>query len=363
MLVIRGRTMKRHFVLISIITLLFSGNIIAKEFPYLYKGARPLGMGGAFVAVSDDANALFYNPAGLADIKESRISPVDLEIELGRGAYDFYNDALDVNTDNDQEVAEFLQKYIGEYGHFATSLFPNYTSPNFACGLIGSIKSNLQARDKQYPKLVVDAIEDLGICAGYAWPFLEDSLIVGSNLKYLYRKSNENEYSVADITTDDFNHRFKDGFKDGSGILLDLGVMYKFKDFTMNGKNVGLQAGLSANNLIGNGLGNAADLDPHVDIGVSSRFDAFTLALDYVDLFGQLGDDNDVGKRIRLGIEYVPVKMLTLRTGIYQGYPTLGASIGTQVMQFDMLTYAEEVGTYSGQRDDRRFLLRMAFGF
>ena len=32
-------------------------------------GARPLGMGGAFVAVSDDANAARYNPAGLGYIE------------------------------------------------------------------------------------------------------------------------------------------------------------------------------------------------------------------------------------------------------------------------------------------------------
>jgi len=32
----------------------------------LESGARPLGMGGAFTGLSDDENALFYNPAGLA---------------------------------------------------------------------------------------------------------------------------------------------------------------------------------------------------------------------------------------------------------------------------------------------------------
>ncbi|MFQ6089827.1 MAG: hypothetical protein ACE5LD_00090 [Candidatus Bipolaricaulia bacterium] len=34
----------------------------------LDNGARPLGMGGAFTALADDENALFYNPAGLASL-------------------------------------------------------------------------------------------------------------------------------------------------------------------------------------------------------------------------------------------------------------------------------------------------------
>lgn len=36
-------------------------------------GVRPLGMGGAFVAVSDDGNSLYYNPAALADAKTQYI--------------------------------------------------------------------------------------------------------------------------------------------------------------------------------------------------------------------------------------------------------------------------------------------------
>lgn len=32
-------------------------------------GARPLGMGGAYIAVADDADAMFINPAGLASLK------------------------------------------------------------------------------------------------------------------------------------------------------------------------------------------------------------------------------------------------------------------------------------------------------
>jgi len=34
---------------------------------------RPIGMGGAFVAVADDANAVYYNPAGMAFMKSSEL--------------------------------------------------------------------------------------------------------------------------------------------------------------------------------------------------------------------------------------------------------------------------------------------------
>lgn len=37
-------------------------------------GARPMGMGGAFVGLADDSRAVFYNPAGLAYIRRTELS-------------------------------------------------------------------------------------------------------------------------------------------------------------------------------------------------------------------------------------------------------------------------------------------------
>ncbi len=37
-------------------------------------GARPMGMGGAFTGLSDDANAIFWNPAGLARLQNSQLT-------------------------------------------------------------------------------------------------------------------------------------------------------------------------------------------------------------------------------------------------------------------------------------------------
>jgi hypothetical protein len=355
--------MKKCVGLLYILIFLFPWNIFAKELPYLYKGARPLGMGGAFTALSDDAHALFYNPAGLANIKETRQSPINLEIEGSKDAYNFHKDALDVDTDNSKEVASFLQDYLGDYGHIATSIFPNYTKPNLAFGLISTVKSNLQVRDRQYPKLSVDTTGDLGLCAGYAQPFLDNNLLVGSNLKFLYRKSIENEYSAADITTHNFKSRLRDDVQDGIGVLLDLGVIYKIQPALAEVAPEPLQVGLSISNLIGNKLGDAADLDQHVDLGVSKRIGDLTLAADYVDIFGWMGDDDDIAKRIHLGLEYSLYKIIRLRTGVNQGYMTYGVGVEDKNVQFDLLTYSEEVGTHSGQQRDRRYLLRIGVVF
>lgn len=43
------------------------------EFLKIGVGSRATGMGGAFVAVSDDASALYWNPAGIASIEENEI--------------------------------------------------------------------------------------------------------------------------------------------------------------------------------------------------------------------------------------------------------------------------------------------------
>jgi|GEM_PF-4435169 len=44
------------------------------SFPLFGIGARPLGMGGAFVATADDIHSIFYNPAGIATINGPQAS-------------------------------------------------------------------------------------------------------------------------------------------------------------------------------------------------------------------------------------------------------------------------------------------------
>src|SRR5262245_57375127 len=42
-----------------------AGDKYAGEFLHVGAGARAIGMGGAFIAIADDASAAYWNPAGL----------------------------------------------------------------------------------------------------------------------------------------------------------------------------------------------------------------------------------------------------------------------------------------------------------
>lgn len=56
----------KKYILLSL--LLVSSALLLAVFDDYQPSARARSMGGAFTAVSDDANAIFFNPAGLADL-------------------------------------------------------------------------------------------------------------------------------------------------------------------------------------------------------------------------------------------------------------------------------------------------------
>lgn len=72
--------------------------------PGLGVGARPLGMGNAYSSLSDDASAMFFNPAGLGTIKR-------LEVAGGLDYYNYNNGATLFNnkTDYSNSATNFNQ--------------------------------------------------------------------------------------------------------------------------------------------------------------------------------------------------------------------------------------------------------------
>ncbi|MBP7310112.1 MAG: hypothetical protein KA984_02345, partial [Candidatus Cloacimonetes bacterium] len=83
--------MKRIMIIILLgliaVVPLFAGRY-AGDFMMIGAGVKALGMGGAFVALADDGSALYWNPAGLSQIRDSELSAMHAFLYGGLASYD-----------------------------------------------------------------------------------------------------------------------------------------------------------------------------------------------------------------------------------------------------------------------------------
>lgn len=98
-----------NLLLITIVSIAFSSNLASAAFSEkdigttsgqvlkLGGGARPAGMGEAFVGIADDANAVYWNPAGLNQLERTSVSVMhavwfeDISYDWVSYAYPFAN--------------------------------------------------------------------------------------------------------------------------------------------------------------------------------------------------------------------------------------------------------------------------------
>ena len=97
---------KKLFVLLSILFISFTSTNAqtvfgkyAGEFMAIGIGGRPLGMGGAFVAVANDVTAGYYNPAGLANLNYPQVSLMHSEQFGNLVNYDYAAVGIPFGTD------------------------------------------------------------------------------------------------------------------------------------------------------------------------------------------------------------------------------------------------------------------------
>ena len=82
--------MKKILILIYVLYLVtnLSAGRYAGDFMVIGTGVRAAGMGGAFAAVADDGSSIYWNPAGLSQIKNMEIGLMRAFLYQGLAAYD-----------------------------------------------------------------------------------------------------------------------------------------------------------------------------------------------------------------------------------------------------------------------------------
>jgi hypothetical protein len=128
-------------------------------------GARAQGMAGAFVAVSDDATATWWNPAGLA----TALSFADLTAEIDQHG-------------ERAVAAAFPSLGVSYYHRNISQIQPsNSTEPG------GSVRQDLGASGSGLPATESVGVGQVGVTVGQS---VSSHLVVGSTLKLEWAKSN-----------------------------------------------------------------------------------------------------------------------------------------------------------------------------
>ncbi len=351
---------------ICVLILIYCSNASATEYFRLYRGVRPMGMGGAFTAVADDENALYYNPAGLAQNESFHMGIVNPIAGLSKNTYDMMNSDFD-SFDDAAKLKEFMTDFVGKYQHAQVGLFPYIGFTTDTVGIMMSGFANVQVgaavRNLADPYLDARVFLDYGAYVGAGFNVNEDdSFKIGVAAKFITRKSVIRQFYAFELADDTFEDKLENEYmKEGDGVSGDIGFIYSMGDtFKLNLAAV-------AQNVPEMDMGEAEDIKTVVNTGIALitdlSFAKFTLAADFRDVAFNAGEDEDIGKRLHLGAEFRFNYFLAVRGGFNQGYWTAGATVDIWIIRIDAATYGEEVGAYAGQKEDRRYMAQVTIGW
>ncbi len=260
-------------------------------------GARSSGMGSAFAALSDDANSVFFNPAGLTNM--------DLNLSEGSASiallsHDRFDNFLSIT----QQVPP--KNYFG------------FSIIQYGVGNISGTDSN---------GLSTGNLEDMELAFGVAYAYDVDyHFKTGINASFLYQNLTGVKalgFGGVDI-----------------GILLVPTVLY---DFSLGASIRHLGGFLSWND------GSIQTLDPNLRVGVALKFFHQSVVLAYdADCF--LGSDTTI--RHHAGGELWIQNTVALRGGVDDSNPTFGASF--RYLNYG-LDYSYEFQLTDNLGDSQRF--------
>ncbi len=358
------------------------------EYPRLFRDSRFTAMGGVGVAVGGSSSAVFHNPAGLSLLPRKHgfeVRVLDVNFGFSENILDFVSDmqdALDVENDTLKAINDVFRSYLGE--NFAgelnliVSIAKRHEYVAWTLGVFGRAAQSGMVHQGfgTAGVLDVDGLAVAGAFLGFSTSLLENRLHVGADVKALYLGVLDHTFRASEIAdnADNFTDYVTDEVLiDGGAITFDVGlILTPFPESLLDPA-------------IGFSVMNITDLDvssndtevtviPRTyNVGIALRprffkdrpiFKDLVVSLDVMDITKNLEEDEDWGKRIYVGGEVKvwdhPVSMLALRGGFYQGYPAFGFEFRFLLLSLQFVSYAEEVGAYAGQMENRRYLFNLA---
>lgn len=357
---------------------------IAKELYGPEAGVVPFAMGRAYSAVADDWLALHYNPAGLALVKTVEVQPFDIKLGANQDVITS-KDTIDSISDSGKSVAGVLNSFAGKTISANVSNFSQITVPHFALGLSYEVNAAIDVQNTANPNVNMRYMKDLSFAFGSAVGVgKRKDLRIGTRLEMIRRQGGQRELPLAEIVGN--RATLIDSFKaSGTGFSGTLGIQYRLPTNGRTEFNTSFVWHDIGKTSFGKHMSQSRPqrMDENMVAGFAIRFpiggrknrrlerrygpgrstNHLTFAADYSHLNYSL-DKEHLPKHLHFGMN-LDLPLLSIQAGINQTSLSFGASFDIGIIKVAAATYGEEMGSYGGQRRDRRYLLSVgsALGF
>jgi len=328
----------------------------ATELFETYISARAAGMGNAFSAVVDDKDALFYNPAALNRIHGFNLTILDPMVATD--AQDAYSVAQKVSGTTDPTAT--LGNYFGRSLYVGAFASTGVWVHDFGAAAYDSVNVGFDLRNPAMPNANINATNDLGFAGGVAFGVIPDVFTIGFVGKRVIRYGLHTALGgdlLAQVQTTKLKNIFNAvgvGYGLDSGMLLTLPGPAKFT-LSMVWKDMGQTKFIPLNDT----YGTPPVQDNDFIAGFGADVDAFVCHIRPAMDFRHLNMYSEqLGKKIHAGME-IAFPFVSVRGGLYQGYPSYGVGLDFWWIHVDAATYGVELDTYPGQRESRRYTAQL----
>ncbi|OGK08016.1 MAG: hypothetical protein A2W80_15660 [Candidatus Riflebacteria bacterium GWC2_50_8] len=333
---------------------------------FVYESARTLGMGGTSVAIANDHQALFTNPAGLGLQQKSAYSVINAQGTQSEH-YSKVNGRIKQLNDADTAASRTsnynnLMEIMGKTGYQAWTAMGYYLGgTGFGMAAYYNDSEMFAVENPANPVVKSEVYQDTVLSGSIARGFNETQMLFkdrtigwwGATMKVATRKTTEQSYYARDFAALTPG-ALKDTDRSGATLDFDLGALWQLNNPWQT------SLGLFVGNVLSTDYSEeAGTLERQFAIGTSikpltgtpERNEKLVLAADY----WENGDDKTALTKLRLGMQVELAEGLHLLCGMRGGYPTAGFALSWYALRLQAATYGEELGQRPGEKEDRRY--------
>ncbi|HEY8272039.1 MAG TPA: hypothetical protein VIG33_14200 [Pseudobdellovibrionaceae bacterium] len=318
-----------------------------------HHNVRSNGMGGIYMSIVNDSNALFVNPAALGRTEGLNLEVLNLEV--GINGLDVYNDFKDINSSDSASFSEFFGKdiWLRSGGKAAITL------PYFGIGAYTDIQTHLVLHNPAFPQFETTFLNYYGLVAGGAFP-LGPISYGGLSFKRITRWGGQQNIDLGVIAAGD-PAQIADQFKNkGNGYGVDMAFMTMLPmplspSLSLVWQDVGSTAFTKSD-----GIDAPPRIHDNLSFGASTLMDLpgldWTTGFEYRHI---TESQYHFGQKLHMGTE-ISLPFIDLRAGLNQGNASYGLGLSFLFLHFDVASYTEEIGAYPGQTSQKRIELGLS---